>query len=74
MLGHIELPIKAMTRILKRLSKGMTSGTERTLRWKVMWIRMRPLFRIGISWQEKKNFIVEAEELGKFEHSLLHNL
>jgi hypothetical protein len=62
-LGHIELLIKAMTRILKVLSKEMqlrlptmlimklvTSGMERTLMWKVMQIRVRALFWIGISW------------------------
>src|SRR6266852_6685798 len=62
MLGHIELPIKAMTRLMEILLKGtqlrlptplitklMTSGMERTLPW-VMWIHVRALFRIGISW------------------------
>jgi hypothetical protein len=49
MLRHIGLPMKAITGILKTLSRGMqlrlptpsapklmTSGTERTLTWKAM--------------------------------------
>jgi hypothetical protein len=61
-LGHVELLTKATTRILKVLSGGMqlrlpttlitklmTPGTGRTLLWKVMRIRVRALFQIGIS-------------------------
>ena len=47
----------------------MTFGKGRTLLWKVMRIRVRALFRIGILGQR---IYCGGEELGKFGLSLLH--